>query len=95
MTGVNERGVFLCMREQLALMETQDPLPLPSHITGPTSGEGTTRAQRAQRGSIVNISSVMGFAGMEGSAAYVSSKHALVGMVKAAAIEYGALGVRM
>lgn len=84
------------MREQLALMEKQEPLPLPAHITGPAACEsGATRASRAQRGSIVNISSVLGFAGVGGNAPYVAAKHALVGMAKEAAIEYGALGVRV
>jgi 3alpha(or 20beta)-hydroxysteroid dehydrogenase len=45
-------------------------------------------------GSIVNISSIDGIIGMPGMAAYVSSKWAVRGMTKAAAIELGPLGIR-
>ena len=46
-------------------------------------------------GSIVNMASILGSHGWAGSAAYVASKHALVGMTKTAAIEYAAQGVRI
>lgn len=46
-------------------------------------------------GSIVNMASILGTHGWEGSIAYVASKHALVGMTKTAAIEYAAKGVRI
>jgi len=46
-------------------------------------------------GSVVNMASILGSVGFEGSAAYVSAKHAVVGMTKNAAIEYAAKGVRV
>lgn len=46
-------------------------------------------------GSIVNMASILGTHGWEGSVAYVSSKHAVVGMTKTAALEYSAQGVRI
>jgi len=49
---------------------------------------------RRQRGSIVNIASITGLVGINTNAAYVASKHAVVGMAKAAAIEYAAKGIR-
>lgn len=85
------------MREQLRIMENQDPLLLPTSIAGPDASPvegGSTRAHRAQRGLICNIASVLGFAGIADNAAYVSSKHALLGLVKASAIEYGAMVIR-
>ena len=79
--NLNERGVFMCMRDEIAQMLKQEPLE-------------TADDRRRQRGSIVNLSSVCGFVGIPENAAYVSSKHALVGLVKAATIEYADKGIR-
>lgn len=45
-------------------------------------------------GSIVNISSILGSVGFEGSAAYVATKHAILGITKTAALEYSAENIR-
>jgi NAD(P)-dependent dehydrogenase (short-subunit alcohol dehydrogenase family) len=47
------------------------------------------------QGSIVNISSILGSVGFEGSAGYVAAKHALVGMTRTAALEYSSQGIRI
>jgi 3alpha(or 20beta)-hydroxysteroid dehydrogenase len=46
-------------------------------------------------GSIVNISSVGGLVGVPGMVSYVSSKFAVRGMTKTAALEFGAVGIRV
>lgn len=46
-------------------------------------------------GAIVNMASILGSNGWAGSTAYVAAKHALVGMTKAAALEYSAQGLRI
>jgi 3alpha(or 20beta)-hydroxysteroid dehydrogenase len=46
-------------------------------------------------GSIVNISSLAGMRGLGGAVGYVSSKYAVRGMTKVAAIELGGAGIRV
>jgi len=47
------------------------------------------------RGAIVNTASVAGLVGAGGMSAYVASKHAVLGLTKAAALENAKLGVRI
>ncbi|MDM9624152.1 short-chain dehydrogenase [Rhizobium sp. AC44/96] len=46
-------------------------------------------------GSIVNMSSVLGSVGLPTISAYTAAKHGVVGLTKAAAIEYARMGVRI
>ena len=69
--GINLKGVWLCMKYQLAYMSEQ--------------GSGT----------IVNTASVAGLVGGTFGSAYYASKHGVVGLTKAAAIEYGNAGIRV
>ena len=49
----------------------------------------------ARRGSIVNISSVVGFKGYPNQAAYAASKHAVMGITKSLAVEAQPSGIRV
>src|SRR5580700_10726291 len=46
-------------------------------------------------GSVINIASTAGIEGVPQALAYTASKHAVVGMTKAAALEFGAAGIRV
>jgi NAD(P)-dependent dehydrogenase (short-subunit alcohol dehydrogenase family) len=51
--------------------------------------------QQGRGGAIVNNSSIAGFIGSRGTAIYSASKHGVLGLTKAAAIELGRNGIRV
>jgi NAD(P)-dependent dehydrogenase (short-subunit alcohol dehydrogenase family) len=54
------------------------------------------RVMQAQgSGSVINISSIYGQKGFPGASVYVSSKHAIIGLTRSAALEAAAYGVRV
>ena len=46
-------------------------------------------------GAIVNMSSILGSVGLPSASAYTAAKHAVVGLTKAAAMEYARTGIRI
>ena len=51
--------------------------------------------QKIGGGVIINISSLAGIRGKEGTLAYTASKHGIIGMTKTAALEYAKEGIRI
>jgi len=79
---VNTKGVWLCQRAQLRQMMTQERPSSP----------------REYRGTIVNMASMLGIVAANAnvpSTAYVTSKHACMGLTKGDAVTYAAHGIRI
>jgi NAD(P)-dependent dehydrogenase (short-subunit alcohol dehydrogenase family) len=51
--------------------------------------------ERAGGGAIVNMSSILGSVGFQGSPAYVAAKHGVVGLTREASLTYAARGIRI
>jgi NAD(P)-dependent dehydrogenase (short-subunit alcohol dehydrogenase family) len=69
--SVNLKGVFLCLKFEIAYMLQQG------------------------HGAIVNAASVAGLVGVKNNVAYVASKHGVVGLTKASALECAQAGIRV
>ncbi|KAI4226780.1 MAG: hypothetical protein L6R36_002920 [Xanthoria steineri] len=83
--NINARGVLTCTRAVSKAMLAQD------------SRHTTTRSGTRDigRGSIVNLGSANSYAAIPGKVAYVASKHAVMGITKASALDCATQGVRV
>ncbi|KAJ5131994.1 hypothetical protein N7448_006152 [Penicillium atrosanguineum] len=82
---INTKGVLICMQQQIQVMQKQDATCTP----------GIDNPLRAQRGSIVNIASITGFAALQNMMPYNVSKHAVIGLTKSAAIDHAPQEIRI
>ena len=79
MMTVNVRSVFLCMKHEIGAMLDNEPTAGLHHV----------------RGSIVNIASTNSFKPQADQPAYTASKHAVLGLTRATAIDYAGKGIRV
>ncbi|KAM5352775.1 hypothetical protein ACJ41O_005497 [Fusarium nematophilum] len=73
--ATNLTGVFLCVREEIRQMETQEP-----------RDNGTYAP--LQRGSIVNIASLAAVSGLYHSGAYTAAKHGVLGLTRTSSLDH-------
>ena len=93
---VNNAGVFVILPMVMTSAEEYERVIRINQIGVFLGMKAVTPALAGQgSGSIVNISSVAGLVGSQGTIAYTASKFAVRGMTKVAAMELAALGVRV
>lgn len=84
--AVNLRSVFLCTREELKIMQTQE---LDSDVY-----DGIAPV-RAQRGAIVNTGSVLGLVPVPAMSAYSASKGGVIAQTRSDALDYASYRIRI
>jgi len=65
------------------------------NVRGTFAGAREAARRMTRGGVIVNLTSTAGFKASAGISAYVASKHAVVGITKALALEFGPIGIRV
>ncbi|KAF2729364.1 NAD(P)-binding protein [Polyplosphaeria fusca] len=84
--AVNTKGTFLMIKAVAKVMQGQAPRTVNLKRVGERS---------IGRGSIVNVASAAALAAVPGKVAYISSKHAVLGVTRTAAIDLNKDGIRV
>ncbi|KAF2179433.1 NAD(P)-binding protein [Zopfia rhizophila CBS 207.26] len=88
---INLKGTVHCIRAVTKQMVTQEPL-----LYTPSTPRGQRYASRSLgRGAIVNLGSVNSHIPVPGTLSYTTSKHAVIGVTKAAALDHSGDGIRI
>lgn len=86
--AVNYRGLWLCTRETLKIMSSQE-------LDCDAYPDAKISPVRAQRGSVVNMASNLAHYSQPGSAAYIGAKGAVCALSRADAVDYASQRIRV
>jgi NAD(P)-dependent dehydrogenase (short-subunit alcohol dehydrogenase family) len=92
---VNNAGIYPTTGPAIEATDDFVDRMLAVNVRGTFAGAREAARRMDGGGVIVNVASTAGFRGAPGISAYVASKHAVVGLTKALAIELGPLGIRV
>ena len=92
---VNNAGIYPTTGPILDATDAFVDRMLEVNVRGTYAGAREAARRMSAGGVIVNLASIAGFTGAVGISAYVASKHAVVGLTKSMANEFGPLGIRV
>jgi len=92
---VNNAGIFPTSGPALDVDDAFLDRMLQLNVRGTFAGAREAARRMTGGGVIVNLASTAGFKANAGISAYVASKHAVVGVTKALALDLGPLGIRV
>ncbi|KAI1466551.1 NAD(P)-binding protein [Daldinia caldariorum] len=82
---INAKSILYVTQAVAKVMKAQEPAKVDL---------GRHGVRDVGRGSIVNISSILGISALPNKVAYITSKHAVGGLTRACAVDYKAVGIR-
>ncbi|HEX4504798.1 MAG TPA: SDR family oxidoreductase [Alphaproteobacteria bacterium] len=95
---VNNAGIFPgspTVDQTVEIWDRVQDINLRGSFIGAREAGRRMLAQTPTGGVIVNIASVSGYSGRPGLAAYVASKHGVIGLTKSLGVEWGPHGIRV
>ena len=92
---VNNAGIYPTTGPAIDVTDDFIDRMLEINVRGTFAGAREAAKRMANGGVIVNLASTAGFRGATGISAYVTSKHAVVGLTKNLAIEFAPLDIRV
>jgi NAD(P)-dependent dehydrogenase (short-subunit alcohol dehydrogenase family) len=92
---VNNAGIFPTTGPAVDADDAFVDRMLHVNVRGTYAGAREAARRMSEGGVIVNLTSTAGFKASAGISAYVATKHAVVGITKALALEFGPLGIRV
>jgi NAD(P)-dependent dehydrogenase (short-subunit alcohol dehydrogenase family) len=95
---VNNAGIFPgspTVDQSVEIWDRVQDINLRGSFVGAREAAKRMIAQTPQGGVIINVASVSGYSGRPGLAAYVASKHGVVGLTKSLGVEWGKHNIRV